>query len=100
MKIIETYLTKLYISQTRYKIFVYLLCLIFASMALHGVWETVVASSDSWDKTIWNRKLVSQGRFTFFLANITERTIAPDLDQITTLDYFLAIFEGLAAFQW
>lgn len=82
----------------QHKNFSWLICFLFASMALYQVLSKVIlAPIPTWnsDGTIWNRNLVSQAHYLFFLTNLTESHTTIPVEQLTILDYFLAFFVAI-----
>lgn len=82
----------------QHKNFCWLICLLFSSMALYQVvCKVILAPISTWnfEGTIWNRNLVSQANYLFFLTNLSESHTTIPTDQLTILDYFLAFFVAI-----
>ncbi len=82
--------------KVQHKIFSKFICLVFAVMSIYEyVWKDLLAPSQTWDKTVWNRKLVSFGRYMFFMVNVTEKRRIVEPEDLSPLDYFLALIGAL-----
>lgn len=75
------------------KLLIHLTCFVFIAVALfEPVSKLLPTSLISVDGTVWNLKTISVSRYTFFMINLTEtfyKVIDPE--DISTLDYFLAV---------
>lgn len=76
------------------------MCLIFVIMAWYQlIWLGLLAPGETWHKTIWNRKLVSYGRYLFFMVNSTQMYQLLEPEQLSNSDYILAIVAALTRLQ-
>lgn len=80
----------------QHKFFSKFICLVFGVMSLYEyVWKVLLAPYDTWGKTVWNRKLVSLGRYMFFMVNETESRKNVEPNDLSAWDYLLALIGAL-----
>lgn len=67
-------------------------------MALYEViWKDILPPFSTWNKAIWNTKLVTLAHYAFFIQSLNQsrQTTGPQLENLTLLDHILVIITAI-----